>query len=727
MISLLQRKNLAYTFIVFSFLWEDTISFQIHNDKIFQRNHNIRAGDSYRFNLQSTQLSTSESGSFQKKSKTTTQRKPSYKKAPGRRGGLAKQSRSILTLFEQSCLREGKSIKKNDYVRVLDSMVHDLLEGKITQNFTPSDLKNASINAKVQNLSLKILPRDASSLIRLLGRYGALGSMLQFCRRYCKDISDIALQSSGDEVFGDQSFITPSEAEDAILYAYTAAIAACSKPTSGSLQSGEGKNLENESKYRSKEFLLSLLYEMENGYFCGKNNIRPNSYTLTAVLLGVDGGLDAINVLNRFEKDYGNDGDNRSIDGADGIVAVQVYNAAISACSRSEKYSTDNNVPDIDGWQLALSILQRMRRYGPRPNDETFANILEVCAESGQINVALSLLKELKHSSFPLTSKIYLPLLKACANTRNVNVAQSLIDNMKENSLGITTEHMNSYLSVLAKCKQSTRAIEILDEMIGSKPGDEANGPNLVTLNTVLSACANSDDFETARDLLEQMKEGRFKLAVIGGMNSKKSREDVIRPDVVSYNTVISCADPLMALELIQEMRLSRRNREGAVVPNSVSFTNAINRCRVFITKCESIDERDTVLDIALTLLDLAGHDNLNKYVYSAAIWTAEAVGNYQVACSLLRGMKNCTPNNVCYDGVISSLAQHGLHREALYFYFEMKKKGLSATRKTYQVSLVAKNIYSICVVILSFIILSNCRKWHLRFEILEKVNYLKA
>ncbi len=208
MISLLQRKNLAYTFIVFSFLWEDTISFQIHNDKIFQRNHNIRAGDSYRFNLQSTQLSTSESGSFQKKSKTTTQRKPSYKKAPGRRGGLAKQSRSILTLFEQSCLREGKSIKKNDYVRVLDSMVHDLLEGKITQNFTPSDLKNASINAKVQNLSLKILPRDASSLIRLLGRYGALGSMLQFCRRYCKDISDIALQSSGDEVLGDQSFIT---------------------------------------------------------------------------------------------------------------------------------------------------------------------------------------------------------------------------------------------------------------------------------------------------------------------------------------------------------------------------------------------------------------------------------------------------------------------------------------------------------------------------------------
>jgi len=677
MISLFQRRNiLVYAHISFSFLWEGTTSFQIHNNKILHVNHNIRPADSF---LQSTHFSSSESRSFPKKSKTTTRRRSSYTKTPERRGELSRRSKFSLSSFEQFCLREGKRLRKSDFVGVLDSMVQDFLAGNIQQNYDSSRLKDASINTKMRNLSLQILPRDASSLIRLLGRHGALDSMLQFCRQYCKDISDIAEQSSGDNVFGE------SEAEEAILYAYTAAIAACSKPTSASLPTREEKSWENDSNYRSIEFLLSLLHEMEHGYFCGKHLVRPNSYTLTAVLLGVDGGLDALKVLDRFEKDYGNDGGARTVDDNDGIVTVQVYNAAISACSRSKNNSAEKRVSRIDGWQVALSILQRMRRYGPSPNDQTYANILQACAESGQINVALSLLKELQKSSFPLTSKIYLPLLKACANTRNVNVAQSLIESMKENSLRITIEHMNSYLSVVAKCKESARALEILNEMFDSKVGDQAIVPNLITLNTVLSACANSDDFESARDLLEQIKEGRFKVAARGGTNSRKSREDVIRPDIVSYNTVISCADPQMALELIHEMRLSRRNRDGVVLPNSVSFTNAINRCRVFINKSQSIDERDAVLDIALTLLELAGDDNVNVYVYSAAIWTAEAVGNYQVACSLLCGMKNCTPNNVCYDGVISSLAQHGLHREALYIYYEMKKKGLSATRKTYQ------------------------------------------
>ena len=41
--------------------------------------------------------------------------------------------------------------------------------------------------------------------------------------------------------------------------------------------------------------------------------------------------------------------------------------------------------------------------------------------------------------------------------------------------------------------------------------------------------------------------------------------------------------------------------------------------------------------------------------------------------------------NNICYDGVILSLSQNGLHREAFYFYYEMQHLGLQASRKTYQ------------------------------------------
>jgi len=127
--------------------------------------------------------------------------------------------------------------------------------------------------------------------------------------------------------------------------------------------------------------------------------------------------------------------------------------------------------------------------------------------------------------------------------------------------------------------------------------------------------------------------------------------------------------------------------------------------------------------EIAMHMLDLAREDKvgLNAFVYSASIWMAEAVGDYRTAVELLGEMDKagCFPNAVCYDGVISALARHGLHREALvsvillsesmrtaftkscpdpltliltlrltcikYFYYEMQHLGLAATRKTYQ------------------------------------------
>ncbi len=98
-----------------------------------------------------------------------------------------------------------------------------------------------------------------------------------------------------------------------------------------------------------------------------------------------------------------------------------------------------------------------------------------------------------------------------------------------------------------------------------------------------------------------------------------------VRPDVASYNTLISCVDPLDALNLIREMRLTRRNRDGVVLPNSVTYANAITRCRRAIL--DGDDDPDTAFEIASTLLDMAREEDdggrgacLNVYVYSAAI-----------------------------------------------------------------------------------------------------------
>jgi len=577
-----------------------------------------------------TQLKSNINNDIQSFSRKRRGRKSSGKGGTKSNNSVRSNSRSILNSFE-ICQKEYKkksqrgSSKLPSVSNVLNSMVDDLLDDEKN-----SDLTNS-------NLSRRILPRDASSLIRLLGRNYAHESMLKFCKRYCRDIINSSRNSQ--------------DAEEAVLYAYTAAIAAISRPSTSK---------STKSTYRSKTSLLSLLNEMESDYTEEGRSIRPNSYTLTAVLLGIDNIDESLNILDMFEEKYSN-----KEQSDDNIVTVQVYNVVISSCSK------DSN---SNGWQLALSILQRMRRYGPQPNEETFAMVLQACADCTQMKVALSLLEEIRQSgSITPNSKLYVPLLKVCAKSEDSKTADLIVTLMKDDGLQLTTEILNIYLSSLAKDGLHLRALGILQHDMIENP---LTPPDIYTFNTVLSACANANDCESAYALLENMSAGMY------AFHSKVGILVEVKPDVISYNSVISCAHPEDCVSLIQEMRLTRRYREGVILPNSVTYVNAITQCRN--AAIQEADNTDSAYEIAMYLFNQARNDQVvNTYVYSAAIWMAEVSRDYKTAVQLLREAPS--PNNVCYDGVISLFSQLGMHREALYFYYEMNNLKLSASRKTYQ------------------------------------------
>ena len=64
--------------------------------------------------------------------------------------------------------------------------------------------------------------------------------------------------------------------------------------------------------------------------------------------------------------------------------------------------------------------------------------------------------------------------------------------------------------------------------------------PGIITFNTVLAACVNAGDYDGAQALLEQMRDGMFPFPSRGTKGQSKMVE--IKPDVVSYNSVVSCA-----------------------------------------------------------------------------------------------------------------------------------------------------------------------------------------
>jgi leucine-rich PPR motif-containing protein len=128
-------------------------------------------------------------------------------------------------------------------------------------------------------------------------------------------------------------------------------------------------------------------------------------------------------------------------------------------------------------------------------------------------------------------------------------------------------------------------------------------------------------------------------------------------------------------------MRLSRRKREGAVLPSSVTYAHAINVCQ----QAETPD-----VESARTLLDWALDDGVQPtvYMFAPAIWAAQKSGDRTAALDLFLQMVDlgCPPNDVAYNGVISALCDNGDVEHAILIYEEMKSRGMSISAAVFKV-----------------------------------------
>ena len=129
-------------------------------------------------------------------------------------------------------------------------------------------------------------------------------------------------------------------------------------------------------------------------------------------------------------------------------------------------------------------------------------------------------------------------------------------------------------------------------------------------------------------------------------------------------------------------MQLSRRYRVGVVVPSNITYARAIAVCR----KPEFPD-----VETARFFLSSARIDGVEPtvFMYTAAIWTAEKDGNYDIAAEILEEMKSrgVAANSVSYTGAISAAARAGYVDEAMALFRESKQDGVRPSAAMYNVS----------------------------------------
>jgi pentatricopeptide repeat protein len=467
-----------------------------------------------------------------------------------------------------------------------------------------------------RKVKLGLDPKDGPEFIRELGNRKAYDAMLIYLR----------------------------ELSDRSVFVYTSAISVLAQSD------------------KLRPLAMDLLDEMKD------IGVDPTAYTFTALFSSVDGAQASTKLFERIRNNYPHL-----------TIGVEVYNAAIHACSRGERQD----------WNTALKLFFQMKNKGIKPNQTTFASLLHSCARAGQLRVALSLLQEMKLTMIP-NEKVWGAALNACAQARNYKEATNVLFEMQDLGITPTTWHLGSLLTALAKSGQYELALQMLDGMQAGNPivFPVAGGKkelmlpavplDLIAINTVLFACAKVENWKGAKELLEKLKSGYYTT-----WDSRRNSSVPILPDEISYNALLSaCRDPAEAKAIVREMRNSRRHRHGATPPSRITYTHAISACR----KAHVPD-----LETSLYFLETAQSDGIepNVFMYSAAIWTAERCGDADVALGILDKMKEirCVPNAVTYLGVISTLATDGRPEEAIVLFEEMKGHGIDPTDQIFSVS----------------------------------------
>jgi pentatricopeptide repeat protein len=280
--------------------------------------------------------------------------------------------------------------------------------------------------------------------------------------------------------------------------------------------------------------------------FMDAQNVPPTSLTFIALLGSVDGAKATSKTMKRIEK-Y-----------KDVQLSAEVFNSAIFACKRKAEEENNSDKNDLNDWQMALNWLQLMRRKRIQPTVKTYHAILQVLSGTGQVQVAKSIMQQLLNTpDIQPDDRVWAAAMNVCAEALDYQGTIDFINEMQASGHRPNLLHASILLKALALSGQAEMSLQVLDMMRrGEEEGNVADSslpfrlprisPDRIALNTIISACAKTDNIVAALSIVERMKDGEFQ-DPIGGKT--------IYPDLISYHNILkSCRSPETAMQIVKEV-----------------------------------------------------------------------------------------------------------------------------------------------------------------------------
>lgn len=282
--------------------------------------------------------------------------------------------------------------------------------------------------------------------------------------------------------------------------------------------------------------ILDLMDEQE---------VQPTTLTFIALLGSIDGAKATSQIMKRIEN-Y-----------KDVQLSAEVYNSAIFACKRKAAPNDTSN-----DWQTALNLLQTMRRKRIQPTVKTYHATLQVLAGTGQVQMAKSIMQQLLSTpNIKPDDRVWAAAMNVCADALDYKGAIDFINQMQATGHRPNLMHASILLKAFALSGQDDMSLCALEMMTrldnNTTNGDNALAfylprisPDLIALNTIISACAKAGNIQGALAVVDRMKDGEFQDPITG---------KIISPDRISYHNILSsCKNPETAMLVVKEVRSTR-------------------------------------------------------------------------------------------------------------------------------------------------------------------------
>eukprot|EP01018_Ginkgo_biloba_P033235 Gb_08628 [translate_table: standard] len=226
----------------------------------------------------------------------------------------------------------------------------------------------------------------------------------------------------------------------------------------------------------------------------------------------------------------------------------------------------------------SIALYFRMQKSGMQPDNYVFPCVLKACAQLTDLETGRKVHEDIIRSGYESDVAVGNALVDMYAKCRNIDAARQAFDKMSHRDVVSWTAMIAGY----SQNGHVDEALELFNQM-----GMAGMKPDLITIVSVLTACAHSTDLQQGMDIHDYITRCGFELdgflgnalvnmySKCGSVESARHVFDAMsQRDVVSWNSIIAGyaqnghADE--ALTLFHQMQL-----EG-VKPDVVSWTGII-------------------------------------------------------------------------------------------------------------------------------------------------------